>query len=92
LFKVADVISTGARTKNNDFMNKGEMGIKGYFVSDCGAIDDIYYNRKFVNSIPEASALAVKSGTDLNCGEKYEHGLTEAVSKGLITWNPITWE
>jgi beta-glucosidase len=58
-------------------------GFPGYIVSDCGAIDDIYRRHKVVGTKAEASALAVKAGTDLDCGTEYA-GLREAVEKGLI--------
>jgi beta-glucosidase len=61
-----------------------KWGFKGYVVSDCGAIDDIWKNHKVVNSAAEAAALAVKAGCDLNCGETYL-SLKEAVTKGLIS-------
>jgi beta-glucosidase len=56
----------------------------GYVVSDCGAINDIYAHHKLVETPEEAAALAVKSGTDLNCGRTYHH-LLKAVEKELIT-------
>jgi beta-glucosidase len=59
-------------------------GFPGYVVSDCGAIDDIYQHHQIVKTSPEAAALALKSGTDLECGQAY-NSLTEAVSLGLIT-------
>jgi beta-glucosidase len=62
-----------------------EWGFKGYIVSDCGAINDIYANHQIVKTLPEAAALAVKSGTDLNCGQTYSNTLMEAVAQGLIT-------
>ena len=66
-----------------DFL-RGEWGFDGYVVSDCGAIDDIYMRHKFVNTAAEASALAVKRGTDLECGDSYK-ALVNAVQRGLIS-------
>ena len=57
---------------------------KGHVVSDCGAIDNIYLRHKFVKTEAEASAVAVKGGTDLTCGREYR-SLGEAVKSGLIT-------
>ncbi len=62
---------------------RGEWGFNGYIVSDCGAIDDIYLRHKNVPTAPEAAALAVKTGTDLDCGRVYPN-LVEAVNKGII--------
>ena len=56
----------------------------GYVVSDCGAISDIYAGHKLVKTEAEASAMAVKIGTDLSCGQEYK-SLIEAVKRGLIS-------
>ncbi len=63
---------------------RAEWGFSGYVVSDCGAIGDIYLRHHFVGTEAEASALAVKSGTDLTCGREYT-SLIKAVKDGLIT-------
>jgi beta-glucosidase len=56
----------------------------GYIVSDCGAIGDIVRGHKFLATAAEASAAAVKAGTDLTCGSEYT-SLASAVSSGLVT-------
>ncbi len=63
---------------------RGEWGFEGYVVSDCGAIRDITRGHRIVETSPEAAALAVKSGCDLNCGSEYK-SLLEAVQKELVT-------
>ncbi|HEU4714043.1 MAG TPA: glycoside hydrolase family 3 C-terminal domain-containing protein [Pyrinomonadaceae bacterium] len=63
---------------------RGEWGFDGYIVSDCWAVKDIWEYHKFVKTQAEASALAVRAGTDLACGGEYE-SLKEAVQKGLIS-------
>jgi beta-glucosidase len=65
-------------------MLRGEWGFDGYVVSDCGAIDDIYKRHNFVKTAEAASALAVKQGTDLECGDSYK-ALVNAVKQGLIS-------
>ncbi|HEX3249758.1 MAG TPA: glycoside hydrolase family 3 C-terminal domain-containing protein, partial [Pyrinomonadaceae bacterium] len=65
-------------------MLRGEWGFDGYVVSDCGAIDDIYKRHHFAKTAEEASALAVKRGTDLECGDSYK-ALVNAVKQGLIS-------
>ncbi|HEV7893277.1 MAG TPA: glycoside hydrolase family 3 N-terminal domain-containing protein, partial [Pyrinomonadaceae bacterium] len=47
---------------------RGEWKFDGYVVSDCGAITDIWKGHGFAKSEAEASASAVKAGTDLACG------------------------
>ena len=60
-----------------------EWGFEGFVVSDCGAVADICGGHRLVDTAAEASALAVKNGCDLNCGEAYR-ALVEAVEQGLI--------
>ncbi len=60
-----------------------EMGFRGYIVSDCGAIRDIYAHHHLVEMPEEAAAAAVKAGCDLNCGSTYEH-LFAALGNGLL--------
>src|SRR2546428_391486 len=67
---------------------RGEWGFSGYVVPDCGAIDDIYLRHKAVATGAEAAALAVKTGTDLECGRVYTN-LVDAVKQGLITEQEI---
>jgi beta-glucosidase len=63
---------------------RGEWRFNGYVVSDCAAIEDIYKGHRFAASEAEASAVAVKAGTDLDCGKEY-NSLLKAVKQGLIT-------
>src|SRR4029079_11573450 len=67
---------------------RGEWKFPGYIVSDCGAIDDIYLRHKVVSTAPEAAAIAVKTGTDLDCGRVYPN-LAQAVKQGLISESQI---
>jgi beta-glucosidase len=60
-----------------------EWGFDGYVVSDCGAIADIYKGHKVVATPEEASAMAVKAGTDLECSTVYRN-LKAALEKNLI--------
>jgi beta-glucosidase len=57
---------------------------KGYVVSDCDSVDDIYTGHHYTKTLAEAAALAVKAGTDLDCGKSYNQ-LTTAVQQGLLT-------
>ena len=63
---------------------RGRWGFKGYVVSDCGAIDDIYERHRIVQTAAQAAALGVNTGTDLECGDTYA-SLVSAVQQGLIT-------
>lgn len=68
---------------------RGEWNFRGYFVSDCGAINDIYQNHHFVETREEAAAAALNAGCDLNCGDCYT-SLIDAYEKDLITEKVIT--
>jgi beta-glucosidase len=59
-------------------------GFKGYVVSDCGAIGDIFVGHRYARDAAEASAIAVKTGTDITCGTEYVD-LKAAVKNGQIT-------
>lgn len=70
-----------------DILRK-EWGFDGYVVSDCGGVTDIWKGHRFAKSEAEASAVAVKAGTDLACGREYG-ALIEAVKTGLISERDI---
>ncbi len=63
---------------------RGEWNFQGFVVSDCGAITDIFRGHKYKTTAEEASAVAVKAGTDLSCGNEYR-ALVTAVQAGQIT-------
>jgi beta-glucosidase len=65
-----------------------EWKFPGYVVSDCDAVDDIYSGHHYADSLAEASAKALKAGTDLDCGKAYA-SLVEAVRKGLASEQDI---
>lgn len=72
---------------NTDLLQKHlrqEWKFNGYVVSDCGAIYDIFHFHKYKPTAAEASALAVKAGADLTCGNEYR-SLGDAVKQGLIS-------
>ncbi len=76
---------------------RNRWGFRGYVVSDCGAVSDIYQSYRpeahqyqghhFVNNYAEAAALAVNAGCDINCGQSQilQKYLGEAVQKMLIS-------
>ena len=65
-----------------------DWGFDGHIVSDCWAIVDFYEGHKNVDNVTEASALAVNTGVNLNCGDEYP-ALVEAVKQGLISEETI---
>lgn len=74
---------------NNRFEHqilRKEWGYKGLITSDCWAIRDFYDKgcHEVSKDAAEASATAVRAGTDLECGSAYK-ALPEAVKRGEIT-------
>lgn len=63
---------------------RNDWGFKGYIVSDCGAVTDIWKYHKITRDAATASALAVKQGLDLECGSCYK-SLKEALDRKLLT-------
>ncbi|MBR4134328.1 MAG: glycoside hydrolase family 3 C-terminal domain-containing protein, partial [Bacteroidales bacterium] len=65
---------------------RDKWGFSGIVVSDCGAINDFYRasNHGTHPDAATASADAVLSGTDVECGTAYK-SLTEAIERGLIS-------
>jgi beta-glucosidase len=56
----------------------------GYVVSDCGAVNDIWENHRYVDDNPHAVADAIRAGTDLSCGNEYRD-IPKAIQQGLLT-------
>lgn len=61
-----------------------KWGFKGYFTSDCWALQDIYSGHKVVDTPQEAAALALNTGCNLNCGSTYPE-LLKAIEMGLTS-------
>lgn len=64
---------------------RNDWGYQGIILSDCGAIDDFYKEGRHGThpDAESASAAAVLSGTDLECGSSYK-ALAEAAKQGKI--------
>ena len=69
---------------------RDRWGYQGIVVSDCGAIRDFYMegHHETQPDAASASATAVRSGTDLECGSSYRE-LVKAVEQGLISEDDI---
>ena len=65
---------------------RNKWGFSGIVVSDCGAIGDFFNKNQHGTheDAASASADAVLSGTNVECGTSYK-SLTEAISRGLIS-------
>lgn len=73
----------GSKTLLTDILRR-EWGFTGYVTSDCWAIRDFNEAHKVTENIEQSSALAVKSGCDLNCGCAFA-SLVKGYRSGLIT-------
>ena len=77
---------------NNELLSqilRKDWGFKGYVVSDCGAIGDIYRSHHYEDTPEKAAAWALKGGVSLNCGDMYVRYLKPALKDGLITETDI---
>ncbi len=65
---------------------RDDWGFKGLITSDCGAITDFWVKDRHGVSpdAASASAKAVRSGTDVECGSDYKQ-LPQAVERGEIS-------
>ena len=67
-----------------------DWGFKGYVVSDCGAVQDIWDGHHYAKSFAEAEADAFKVGTDLVCAWPAEQitsnrdAILQAVKQGIL--------
>ena len=50
-------------------LTRSAWNFTGVWVSDCGAVQDVFANHKFATSPVEAVRDVMDAGLDLNCGE-----------------------
>jgi len=62
-----------------------QWGFQGHVVSDCWAIRDFHTTHKVTDTAEESATMALKAGTDLNCGSVYCDALDGALALKLIT-------
>jgi beta-glucosidase len=65
---------------------RGEWGFDGYVVSDCDAVNNIWRpnDHRYVETPWEGAGIALRRGTDLECGNGYRN-LADAVRRGYLT-------
>jgi beta-glucosidase len=76
---------------------RGKWGFKGYVVSDCGAVVDIYNGHHFKPTQPEASAISLQRGMDNECGDYFSkvtddhdyRAYLDAVKQGFLKESEI---
>lgn len=63
----------------------GQWGFKGYLVTDCGALDDVYQTHKYLKNGVQATADALKAGINLDCSAVLTDNGMAALNQHLIT-------
>jgi beta-glucosidase len=61
-----------------------DWAFNGFVVADCDAIDDMTAFHHYRPDNVQSSALALKAGTDLDCGPTYG-ALSSALERGLVS-------
>lgn len=60
-------------------------GFRGYITSDCDAVHNILTHYHYANTLPQAVAVAMKAGCDLNCGDTMPRNLGDAVKDRYVS-------
>lgn len=78
-------IPVTANTYLVDQIVRKNWGMDGYVTSDCGGVNDLYAEHKYVKTLAEATAAGLIAGVDCNCGSVYSDNAIEAINKNLMT-------
>lgn len=57
----------------------------GAWVSDCGAINDVFVNHNFTKTPVQAVKAVMDAGLDLNCGNFLQDNLGDALASGAVS-------
>ncbi|MBF0440923.1 MAG: glycoside hydrolase family 3 C-terminal domain-containing protein [Oligoflexales bacterium] len=69
---------------------RGEWGFRGYVVSDCGAVGNLFSKFHYAKDNVEAASMALNAGVDLECGEQVmKDNLAPALASGMVTGEKI---
>ena len=63
---------------------RNRWAFRGYSVSDVDSVADIYATHHLKRNAPEAAALAIINGLDLNSGSTY-NALPQSLRRGLVS-------
>lgn len=89
-------VPMSANTKLLRHLLRESWGFRGYVVSDCGAIGDIFHHHKWQPEgcdhpldADETVGRTIPAGTDLCCGTDYGFHAIPAIEKGYMTENDV---
>ncbi|RAL44437.1 hypothetical protein DM860_011714 [Cuscuta australis] len=68
---------------------RSDWGFKGYVASDCDAVSNIFNYLHYTRTPEEASAIALKSGTDVGCRSFLRDHMKAAYEKGIVEESDI---
>lgn len=85
--RVNSQVCCASETLIRELLRKS-WGFDGYFVSDCGALNDIVYHHKITKNPLKGAAMALSAGCDLECGKFYRF-LRFAYLKHYVSKNTL---
>ncbi len=68
---------------------RSEWNLQGFVVSDCDAVENIFKPHQYTQSWSETVAVALKAGTDNNCGTTMQTYAADALKDGSIAESDI---
>jgi Glycosyl hydrolase family 3 C-terminal domain/Glycosyl hydrolase family 3 N terminal domain/Fibronectin type III-like domain len=84
-YGVWDGVPDNASTALLGKILRQEWGFDGFVISDCGALDNLVEKQGIVQTLPEAAALGIRAGVNMNCGTTYSQWTAKALEQGLVT-------
>lgn len=77
---------------NNDLVRHtliNQWGFKGYVVTDCGALDNVFTTHKYIPDEVATAAAAIKAGINLDCSWVLQKDVVKAVEQKLINEDEV---
>ncbi|KAG9130897.1 hypothetical protein Leryth_006676 [Lithospermum erythrorhizon] len=71
---------------NKELLQKARVdwGFEGYITSDCDAVATIYEYQNYTKTEEDAVAIAIRAGTDINCGTYMKRHMKSAFDQGKV--------
>jgi beta-D-xylosidase 4 len=87
-YNAVDGIPSCANTYQLQNVLKETLGFDNpynYIIGDCGAVENIYDEHHFASGFPEAAAIALNAGVDIDCGQTYQDYLNVSIPQNMTT-------